>query len=309
MDIKNKPFIKESEEKSPKVSIIIPVYNCEKYIEEAINSAINQSYNNYEVLVVDDGSTDNTPQTLEKYKNSVTLLRQEKSGQASALNNGIRKATGEYIALLDSDDVCMPDRISKQAKYLDNNSDIALVYSNLCQIDSNGSIIREISTKKFRHIQLLQNNYFARSSAMIRRKCLNTVGAFDEENSGNDDWDMWVRLSELYPMAGIDEVLIKYRIHDHNTSANRPNRMNFERYTKMRLRINKYIRCDKPLWLLVMVYRSKFEWIIGKIPFVGERFPNFWRVLSRLTDVIEYVIVKYMILLTNLIKRDENDEC
>jgi glycosyltransferase involved in cell wall biosynthesis len=149
-----------------KVSIIIPVYNGERYIREAVDSALNQTYKDFEIIVIDDGSKDNTPNILENYDNKIRWKSQKNRGQAFAINEGINMAKGKYIAYLDVDDVCLPERFENQVEYL---------------------IMKSHPHDKF---VLLQNNYIPRSTVMHKRECLKGVGLFDESITGDDDWDM-----------------------------------------------------------------------------------------------------------------------
>src|SRR3990170_2838516 len=114
----------------PKVSVIIPTYNREKYIVETLQSVFAQTFTDYEVIVIDDGSTDNTADVLRPYLDRIVYIRKPNGGQGSARNVGIKVAKGEYIAFLDSDDLWMPEKLELQVKYLDNNKDAGLVFTD-----------------------------------------------------------------------------------------------------------------------------------------------------------------------------------
>jgi len=127
-----------------KVSVIIPAYNAE-YIREAIDSVLNQTFKDFEIIVIDDGSTDNTPNILKSYGNKIRWKSQENKGSASATNEGIKMAKSEYIAYIDADDVCLPERLEIQIKYLDEHPDVGLVYTDFYQIDENNKINSKVT--------------------------------------------------------------------------------------------------------------------------------------------------------------------
>lgn len=129
-----------------KVSIIIPVYNGERYVSEAIDSVLNQTYKDFEIIVIDDGSKDDTLNILRMYGEKIRWESQENKGQASAINEGIKMAKGKYIAYLDADDVCLPERLKIQVKYLDEHPDVGLVYADFYQTDENGKIRRAVKS-------------------------------------------------------------------------------------------------------------------------------------------------------------------
>ena len=277
-----------------KVSVIIPVYNGEKYISEAIDSVLNQTYKDFEIIVIDDGSRDNTPKILKEYGDKIRWKSQEHKGQASALNEGINMAKGKYIAYLDADDVFLPERLEIEVKYLDAHPDVGLVYSDFYKIDKNGKIRRIIKSRPQDNFVLLQINYITRIAVMHRRECLNEVGLFDESITGDDDWDMWIRISEKFKMGYIDKPLAKYRIHGGNISLTRPRRLDRGRYMKMRILEKAYGRRERPFWLKLMLMRAKIEWRIGKMPLLGERFPTVWWGVDMVLDKIERLMIRFI---------------
>ena len=287
-----------------KISIIIPVYNGEKYIREAVDSALNQTYKDFEIIVIDDGSKDSTPNILETYGSKIKWKSQENKGQASAINEGIKMAKGEYIAYLDADDVCLPERFENQVKYLDEHSNVGLVYSDSYQINENGKIQRIMKSRPHDNFVLLQNNYIPRIAVMHKRECLNGVGLFDESITGSDDWDMWIKISEKFKMGYIGKPLVKYRVHKENISLIRPKRLDHWRYTKMRILEKTYERQERPFWLKLILIRAKIEWGIGKIPLLGERFPTVWWGGDKVVDCVERILIEKMLL--NAIALEKN---
>lgn len=277
---------------SPKVSVIIPVYNGEKYIREAIDSVLNQTFEDFEIIVIDDGSTDSTPMILKDYGNKIRWKSQKNRGQASALNTGMKMAKGEYIAYLDADDICLPERLEIQVKYLDEHPDVGLVYADFYQIDENNNILRTIKSQPFDDFLLLQQwSFIARSTVMHRRACFDEVGVFDESITGKDDWDMWVRISERFEMGYIDQPLLKYRIHKESTSSVRPEKLAYFKYSHITILKKTYERREKPFWLRLKIIRVKVERVILKIlqP-LTDKFPSVWlKVWFRVSKVLDYI--------------------
>jgi len=288
-----------------KVSIIIPVYNGERYVSEAIDSVLNQTYKDFEIIVIDDGSKDNTPNILEKYGSKIKWKSQENKGQASAINEGINMAKGKYIAYLDADDVCLPERFENQVKYLDDHYSVGLAYSDRHQINENGETQRIIKSQPPDNFILLQNDYIPRSTVMHKRKCLDEVGLFDESVTGNDDWDMWIRMSEKFEMGYIGKPLVKYRVHKENISLTRPKRLDYIRYTKMKVLEKTYERQERPFWLKLILIRAKIEWRIGKMPLLGERFPTVWWVGDKVLNCAERILVGKILLNVIAIEKSE----
>lgn len=143
---------------------------------------------------------------------------------------------------------------------------------------------------------LLQRNYVPRATVMVRKECLTTVGLFDEENSGNDDWDMWVRFSEKWQLVRIPQPLVEYRIHDRNLSQTRPKKYNFYRLTRLRMLERASERRRRPLWLRFMVWRAGAEWFLGKTPVIGERIPRVWFGLHKVLAFGERWVIQRFLL-------------
>jgi glycosyltransferase involved in cell wall biosynthesis len=208
-----------------KVSVIIPAFNSRDYILEAIDSVRNQTLRAHEIIVVDDGSSDGSVELLRSI-DDVILVAQSNNGPSSARNAGVRVATGELIAFLDSDDLWFPKKLEVQLGLLCSNS--ALVYSNrlnfgrvgmLSEIQSDavtlyqGNVFREL---------LIHGNFVTMSSALMRKKLFIESGGFFEDASvrGVEDWDLWLRLSRCGTFERSMDPLVKYRIHSSGISRN-----------------------------------------------------------------------------------------
>ncbi len=207
----------------PIVSVVIPVYNDEKYIRESVKSALNQDYENLEIIVVDDGSSDFTPKILKKFGERIHYIRQENRGTAAALNKGIRRAKGQLIAWLSSDDLFLPKKIKLQVEKFLDNPFFDLIYTDWIMIDSLGQEVKTVhctppSPEHF-VIKMLDNNFINGSSVLIRRECFDNVGYFDETLLADSDGDMWFRMLKYgCHFSHIPIPLVKYRWHSGNLS-------------------------------------------------------------------------------------------
>ena len=224
---------------NPLVSIIIPAYNSEKYIAETLTSVLSQAYRPIEIIVVDDGSTDKTAKILkgcqtdktnESSEINLTYIYQQNSGPSKARNTGIKAAKGEYIAFLDADDLWTKTKLEKQVNYMTNNSDVSLVFGDMSVFDSKGIII-DSSFKKYGYPQcdegrkvlnafenLLERNYISTGTVFLKKGCFNKAGYFDESIRHGEDYDLWLRVSLMYEIGCIPEVLRLKRMHDSNLS-------------------------------------------------------------------------------------------
>jgi hypothetical protein len=208
----------------PKVSIIIPVYNGTNYLREAIESVFTQTYKNYEMIVVDDGSTDKTWEMIQSYGSHLYGIQKENGGVASALNSGIRHASGEYIAWLSHDDLFLPNKLERQVDYLKQFPQFKACYTDYDIIDENGNVIEEIKTLWFPRQEALRIlfgiAYINGSTMMIERSCFEKVGLFCEHLKYTQDTEMWLRLLHHFEIGRVPEKLGKERSHPGQGSFN-----------------------------------------------------------------------------------------
>lgn len=234
-----------------KVSVIIPVFNSSRFLAKAIESVLAQTYQNFEIILVDDGSTDNSKEIilsfLTKFPDKVSYLYQQNKGIAGARNTGLKNSSGVYIALLDADDRWLPTRLEESVIVLQNQPDIGLVHSDIVIIDENDTIIesptretRYLSGSIFEHLFLRKANISA-VSVLFRRSCIVDVELFDEDPRcmGCDDRDLWLRISEKYHIVYIDKILSQYRIHSSNYSNNLEKMVSARYYIVSKYRKNK----------------------------------------------------------------------
>ena len=211
----------------PKVCVIIPAYNRAGFIRETIDSVLNQTYKNIELIVVDDGSTDDTMEILKEYGDKLIILQHPggvNKGQSAAINLGMENAAGKYIAILDSDDLFAPEKIEKQVKYLEEHSDIGLVYANGYGVDVNGKKL--YSFYDHSHIEnsdperVLMDCYFLLpNNSLVQKSAFELAGEFDEKLRSAQDHDMAIRLAEVAKLGYLDEYLFSYRRHKDSISS------------------------------------------------------------------------------------------
>jgi len=204
----------------PKVSVIMTVYNEEEYVRESVTSVLNQTYKDFELVVVNDGSTDRTQEILENEFNDrrVKVFSQENKGRIRALNRAIELSMGEYIAILDADDYCLPERLKKQVRFLDRNPDVAVVGTAYYRYDEirGENWIRRYPTEDEK-IRKEMSKYIplCNSSVMIRKACLEEVGYYSEELDalqGIEDMELWIRIAKKFKLANLDEPLVSRKI-------------------------------------------------------------------------------------------------
>jgi glycosyltransferase involved in cell wall biosynthesis len=197
--------------------VIIPCYNMAHWLGEAIKSVLAQDYPNLEIVVVDDGSTDNTREVTSAFPQVKYLWRPNGGGPAAATNMGIENSCGTFIAFIDADDIWLPGKLRAQVKHLMTNPDVGLISTPISCIDEYG---KRLSRNRFvsrrpTFSQLLISCTIMPSTVVIRRTCIETVGLFDSELRGTDDWDMWLRIACFFRVARIGiRPLCTYRIHE-----------------------------------------------------------------------------------------------
>jgi glycosyltransferase involved in cell wall biosynthesis len=210
----------------PRVSVIIPCYNRERFIRETVDSALSQTYPNIEVVIIDDGCTDGSRMILEGYKKRIRILQhisRANKGQSASINLAIQLTDSEYIAILDSDDMWFPKKIEVQVKALENNRDIGLVYANGFAIDEHRNKLYQLFQQGHIEINnpdrvLLECYFHVPSNALVRRTAFSLAGEFDESMRSAQDHDMAIRLAEVTKLAYIEEPLWYYRRHSNTQS-------------------------------------------------------------------------------------------
>lgn len=224
---------------APLVSVIVPAFNCEKYISEALDSIIRQDYPAMEILVVDDGSTDSTPEILQSYADTVTILQQINSGSAVARNRGMQTANGKYVAFLDSDDIWLEGKLRSQVDFLEENSEYGAVFTDwVCwHPDNSGNFQR----RRFEEEEPILKRSFSgwlfkdlvddcimwTGTVLIRREVYEKIGLFDRTLRRGQDYDYWLRIAEHFQAHKLDRVYAVYRMHDESIT-HKPKPINYQ---------------------------------------------------------------------------------
>jgi glycosyltransferase involved in cell wall biosynthesis len=208
---------------APRVSVIVPVYNRPAFVRQAVDSALVQECpGGFEVVVVDDGSTDDTPAVLASYGDRIRVVRQENGGVARARNAGLAAARGELLALLDSDDVWMPGKLAAQVELLDAHPDAGFAHSEVEEFVegdrrpwsrrpqlASGDVLRA----------LLRRNFVHTMTVMLRRRAVEEVGDFDPRFPPCEDWDLWLRIAEHRGVVADARPWVRTRVHEGGISA------------------------------------------------------------------------------------------
>ena len=206
------------------VSVIVPCYNQARFLSEAIESILQQEYSMLEVIVIDDGSSDDTAGVATSYRD-VRFIRQSNQGLSKARNKGLIESRGEYVTFLDADDRLLPRAIETGVRALDQNPDWALVYGHYRYIDANGDILpvpaRRPVIIEDSYEGLLRHNFICMHGAvMYRRAVLELVGGFNPSLRFCEDYDLYLRIARLFPIGSHDELVAEYRIHGQAASRN-----------------------------------------------------------------------------------------
>lgn len=217
------------------ISIIIPTFNSSNYISQAIKSVLNQSYKNYEIIVVDDGSTDNTYEELKKYKDKIKYYYKENGGVASARNYGIIRSKGDYVCFLDADDLYKKNKLESQIKFLIENPNIDIVYNDVDAVDENLNYINTLRSEgiynnreDFLTMMLVRQVIPGPASIMLRRRCIADGTLYNEVYKNTEDYDFTLELAQKFTYGYIPESLYMYRRHTNNLTNNHKIQFNNE---------------------------------------------------------------------------------
>jgi glycosyltransferase involved in cell wall biosynthesis len=208
---------------TPRITVLLPVYNCELYVQTAVESILNQTFTDFELLIVDDASTDATVSILKKFDDSRIQLIQKpvNSGYANSLNYGLQIAKGEYIARMDGDDISYPERFAKQIAYLDVHPEVVACGTTYKIMGNNKRIMLPENHEAIK-IGLLWGNCISHPSVMIRKKVLDDFSIiYDTSKEPAEDYDLWVRLLSIGKLYNLQEVLMEYRLYGNQVSRKR----------------------------------------------------------------------------------------
>jgi glycosyltransferase involved in cell wall biosynthesis len=218
----------ESSAPGPKVSVVISCYKYAHFLPFAMDSALNQTHRNVEVIMVNDGSPDNTDEVMQRYLADprVVYIKQENAGQAIAKNNGIKRATGEFVAFLDADDIWELDKLERQLALFANPA-VGVVYCRVKYMDEKGAPVTVQANPLWEPVRgkitdvIFRENLIPFCATVVRRTCFDKVGMMDPQFKMGIDWDLWLRMSVHYEYDFVDDTLLRYRIgHSGQMSKN-----------------------------------------------------------------------------------------
>ena len=240
----------------PRVTILLTCYNHVKFIPVALESIRQQTFTDYDVIALDDGSTDGTREWLAEQTGIQVVLNEKNLGTYGTLNKGLDLATGEFVAVFNDDDIWMPTKLEKQVAILDQNPKVGLVHTEGEFIDGDGRVFEgEPLGFKFPRFEtgdilldLVYENKIIASAALFRRKIVEEIGGFNEMYFGSGDWEMWFRIAERYDVGCVNEKLSQYRVHGANASH----------------KLEKIWKDDERLR----------DWMIPRIEDLGDRIPK-----------------------------------
>lgn len=200
-----------------RVSVVIPTKNRANYLSSAIQSVLDQTFENSEILIIDAASTDNTGEVVSNFDDErIRYIRERKDrGPSTSRNIGIENSTGKFVAFLDDDDLWMPSKLEKQLDLINQNSDVGVVSTGAWMFNENGKM--EIFFPSVRgniYPKILEKNYIGGcSTVLVRKECLKRVGMFDKNLPSGEDFDLWIRLAKHYEFDYVKEGLVLYRVH------------------------------------------------------------------------------------------------
>lgn len=259
------------------VSVIIPTYNAALYVTASIESALNQTYKPIEVIVVDDGSTDDTVERVRAFGDQVTLYQQKNAGAAAARNQGAKLATGKWLAFLDADDSWAPEKLERQLNHVGH-----MVWSHTDSLfigdGHSGNVTGSSRAPQYGGSilpKLIVNNFIGTSTLIMRREVFIEMGGFDPALRALQDWDLWLRIASKYDLAYLSEPLVYYRVHDQSTSRS-------PRKTKpyhMEL-IERTFAPDGPGESMPHLRKQALASSYGTLTVIGEESGDYWFALS-----------------------------
>jgi len=244
----------------PKVSVIVTAHNYGKYLPQCLDSVITQRYENWELVIVNDGSTDNSLEVIEYYKkrfnDKIQVESLEGVGLAKACNSGIMHSRGQYIIRLDADDYFDENILLVESNILDSDPNIHMVYPDYYRISKHGEILESVRLSKINdEVKLLDRSPLA-AGAMYRRECYDKIGGYNEALRYQEDYDFWIRFIDKFNVYNVNLPLLYYRKHDSSMSTNSTARMESRRLVKKKIVEEKGYRKDKKVIAVIPVIRN-----------------------------------------------------
>jgi len=237
---------------------LLPTYNRAAYLGAAVQSAFNQTFSDFELIVVDDGSTDNTAEVIHSFRDPrLRFLQQANRGISGALNSGLAAARGHYIAILNSDDVWLPTLLATLAPVLESAATVGMAYSRAQAMDSKGQLLPRTAGAPPKYSgdmlkSLLYGDHICTITTLFRHDLVIEAGGWDERLIANEDWDLWLRMARLSRFVFVDEVLAYFRVHPGRITGSVS--QHFVRLVADRIRVvdKVYAQADLPLHIMQM---------------------------------------------------------
>ncbi len=257
------------------VSIIIPTYNRAAFLLHAVQSVLAQTFQDFEIIIIDDGSTDNTAQLIHSLQEPrIRYLTQANQGVAAALNRGWRAAKGTYIGRIDSDDAWLPTLLERLVPVLERDTTLGAVYARAQGMDASGQTLPQLSGAPERFPgetlkSLVYGDFVTPIAVIIQRAALERVGGYDESLPGTEDWDLWIRLAPYYGIAYVPEILARYRYHANNLTRAGSERMTRLMQDRLRILDKFFAQQNVPSDILAIkstAYRNVYlDWTIRSL--------------------------------------------
>ncbi len=264
-----------------RISIVMPVYNREEYLKDAIDSILNQTFFDFEFLIIDDGSTDNSKNIIKEYQKSDNRIKcyffNKNIGYAKRLNFGIKKSIGEYIARMDADDISLPNRLKLQFEYMEKHREVGICGGAIFVFNNQGEkyIHRYPILHKDILAYLLFEPCFAHPTVIFRKKIIQKHSLFyNEQLSPAEDYDLWVRASELCELGNVSDVVLKYRQHEMQESMknkskqlNNANIIRMKQVSKLGIQLAKYEKAVYESFCIYQIDNNTNFYVLIKILF------------------------------------------
>ena len=250
----------------PQITVLMPAYNAGKYIAEAIASVLGQTFGDFELLIVNDGSIDDTLDVIQSFDDKrIKVISQSNQGVAAALNAGLKNAEAEYIARFDADDVCMPQRLQKQYEFLRHNPDYVLVGSDADYILENNDFLFHFQCLAHTHDEIMDRLYFycpfVHPAVMYKKDAALTAGGYPDVAHNFEDYMLWVAMADNGKFCNINEPLIKYRLNPHSVTIDERWRGRRFRELKRKAILNGKISDAEGNELLNIIKRQDVKYI------------------------------------------------
>ncbi len=210
---------------TPRITVLLPVYNAGAFVDDAVQSILAQTFTDFELLCIDDGSTDGSVARLDQLAvgdSRIRVIHQPNAGLVQTLNRGIAEARGELIARMDADDIALPDRLAKQVAFLDQHPAVAVVGGAAAFFNAKGltgQVLAHPAEPEAIRVALAVDSAIVHPAAVIRRSALAAVGGYRQPFTDAEDYDLWLRLAEKFDLANLPDIVLHYRFHEQQVSV------------------------------------------------------------------------------------------